>query len=489
MQNSFQRDRVGGHQCLRVLVVDDEENLQELLRGELTSRGHEVTVCNSGRAALKVLEKSTFDAAILDLKMPGMSGIELLQHLKHLQPDVEAVIQTGFATQETAIEALRLGAFDYITKPCKMAEIEAILGRIAEKRELTHRAMALQTRVEAAEGHAVLVGRSAAMQAVHRLIATVAPTDSTVMILGETGTGKELVARTIFEQSHRCGTTFVPVNCGALSENLVESELFGHRKHAFTGAERDHKGLFEVANGGTLFLDELGELKANIQVKLLRFLESGEIRRVGDNEPIHTDVRVLCATNRDLWAMCQREEFREDLFYRVNTFEIRLPPLRERRSDIPELAMHLLARAARRPAEHVQGLLSHGMLEAMCNYDWLGNVRELANAMEYAWIMAGGQTLVADHLPAHIRGGRTPAILSFPGRMQAAAASASAPPPPPAAPAPAGGSLAEVEMAHIFRVLEKHNGHKASAANELGISLKTLYNKLNRYEEEHRAAG
>jgi DNA-binding NtrC family response regulator len=471
-----------------VLVVDDEEHLQELLRGELTDRGHEVTVCNSGRAALKVLEKSTFDAAILDLKMPGMSGIELLQHLKQVQPDVEAVIQTGFATQETAIEALRLGAFDYITKPCKMAEIEAILGRIAEKRELTHKAMALQTRVEAAEGHAVLVGRSPAMQAVHRLIATVAPTDSTVMILGETGTGKELVARTIFEQSHRASTTFVPVNCGALSENLVESELFGHRKHAFTGAERDHKGLFEVANGGTLFLDELGELKANIQVKLLRFLESGEIRRVGDNEPIHTDVRVLCATNRDLWAMAQRDEFREDLFYRVNTFEIRLPPLRERRSDIPELAVHLLARAARRQPEQVQSLLSHGLVEAMCNYDWPGNVRELANAMEYAWIMAGGQTLVADHLPTHIRGGRTPAILSFPGRNQVAAPPAPLPPAPTPAPA-AGGSLAEVEMAHIFRVLEKHNGHKASAANELGISLKTLYNKLNRYEEEHRAAG
>ena len=262
MQNMFQRppasQRTSGHPALRVLVVDDEEHLQDLLRTELVDRGHEVTVCGNGRAALKVLEKSTFDAAILDLKMPGMSGIELLQHLKAAQPDVEAVIQTGFATQETAIEALRLGAFDYITKPCKMAEIEAILGRIAEKRELTHKTIALQTRVQAAEGHSVLIGRSATMQAVHRLIATVAPTDSAVLILGETGTGKELVARTIFEQSLRAHTTFVPVNCGALSENLVESELFGHRKHAFTGAERDHKGMFEVANGGTLFLDELG---------------------------------------------------------------------------------------------------------------------------------------------------------------------------------------------------------------------------------------
>ncbi len=480
--------RSGGRQLLRVLVVDDEEHLQDLLRTELSDRGHEVTVCPSGRAALKVLETSTFDAAILDLKMPGMSGIELLQHIKHAQPDVEAVIQTGFATQETAIEALRLGAFDYITKPCKMAEIEAILGRIAEKRELMNKTLALQSRVEAAEGHAVLVGRSPAMQAVHRLIATVAPTDSSVLILGETGTGKELVARTIFEQSQRASTTFVPVNCGALSENLVESELFGHRKHSFTGAERDHKGLFEVANGGTLFLDELGELKPNIQVKLLRFLESGEIRRVGDNEPIHTDVRVLCATNRDLWASVQRDEFREDLYYRVNTFEIRLPPLRERRSDIGELALNLLARAARRPVEQIQMLLGRSVVEAMCNYDWPGNVRELANAMEYAWIVSGGQALQAEHLPVHIRTGRTPAILSFPGRIAAAQAALPPTPPEPHHTTASGGSLAEIEMSHIFRVLEKHKGHKQSAAQELGISLKTLYNKLNKYEEEHRAA-
>jgi transcriptional regulator with PAS, ATPase and Fis domain len=269
---------------------------------------------------------------------------------------------------------------------------------------------------------------------------------------------------------------------------LVESELFGHRKHSFTGAERDHKGLFEVANGGTLFLDELGELKPNIQVKLLRFLESGEIRRVGDNEPIHTDVRVLCATNRDLWATVQRDEFREDLYYRVNTFEIRLPPLRERRSDIGDLALNLLSRAARRPIENVQPLLGRAVVDALCNYDWPGNVRELANAMEYAWIVSGGQGLLAEHLPVHIRNGRAPAILSFPGRIAAQAA----PPPAPTEPHHAtgsGGSLAEMEMSHIFRILEKHKGHKQSAAQELGISLKTLYNKLNKYEEEHRAAG
>lgn len=477
------RERLHAHRCLRILVVDDEQHLQDLIRMELADRGHEVTICSNGQQALRVAQNSAFDAAILDLKMPGMNGIELLQHLKHMCPDTEAIIQTGYATQETAIEALRLGAFDYITKPCKMTEIEAILGRIAEKRELTNKALALQTRVHAAEGPSVLVGRSAAMQAVHRLIATVAPTDSTVLILGETGTGKELVARTIFEQSLRREMPFVPVNCAALSENLVESELFGHKRGAFTGADRDHKGMFQVANGGTLFLDELGELNRNIQVKLLRFLESGEIRRVGDNEPLHTDVRVLCATNRDLWGMAQQEGFREDLYYRVNTFEIRLPALRDRRADIPELALHLLARAAKRPAEHAQTLLTSGALTALSQYDWPGNVRELANAMEYACIMSAGQPIVADHLPAHIRGGRVAPVLPFPVRANAMAAA------PPAATPTVAGSLAEVEMAHILRTLEKHSGHKARAAEELGISLKTLYNKLNKYEEEHRAVG
>src|SRR6516225_794747 len=366
------------HNSLRVLFVDDEKSLQEFMRSELPRLGHEVTVCNNGRAALKVLEKSTFDAAILDLKMPGMSGIELLQYLKQLQPETEAVIQTGFSTQETAIEALRLGAFDYITKPCRLAEIEAILGRIAEKRELTNRTLALESRVQAAEGPTVLVGRSPAVVAVHQLIATVAPTDATVLILGETGTGKELVARTIFQQSRRAAMPFVPVNCGAFNENLVEGELFGYRKGIYTGADRDHKGLFEVANGGTLFLDELGELNKNIQVKLLRFLESGEIRRMGETEPIHTDVRVMCATNRDLQSMIKDDTFREDLYFRVNTFEIRLPPLRERRGDIPELAAHLLARAARRPVEQVAGLLTPPAIDALCNYHWQGNVRELA---------------------------------------------------------------------------------------------------------------
>src|SRR5947209_8204701 len=370
------------------------------MRSELPRLGHEVSVCPDGRAALKTLEKNTFDAAILDLRMPGMTGIEVLEHLKQVSPDTEVVLMTGHASQETAIAAVNLGAFAYITKPCKLVEIEAILGKILEKRALKNQNLALQNRVQAAEGPTILVGQSAPMAAVHRLISTVAPTDSTVLILGETGTGKELAARALWQESKRAEMPFVPVNCGALSQNLVESELFGHRKHAFTGAERDHKGLFEVANGGTVFLDELGELDKNIQVKLLRFLESGEIRRVGDNTPSKTDVRVLCATNRDPRAMIAKDEFREDLFFRVNTFEIRLPPLRERRADIPELALHLLARAARRPIDQVAELLTPDAVAALQDHEWPGNVRELANVMQHALILSNGDPIGPEHFPS-----------------------------------------------------------------------------------------
>jgi DNA-binding NtrC family response regulator len=467
------------------LFADDEKSLQEFMRSELPRLGHEVVVCPDGKAALKALEKSTFDAAILDLRMPGLTGIEVLEQIRQISPDTEAIVMTGHASMETAIEAVRLGAFDYITKPCKLAELQTLLERVAEKRDLKHRNIVLEKRVQAAEGPTVLVGTSPAMSGVNRMIATVAPTESTVMILGETGTGKELVARTLFEKSQRAGMPFVPVNCGALSEHLVESELFGHRRGAFTGADRDHKGLFEVANGGTLLLDEVGELNKNVQVKLLRFLESGEIRRVGETEPFRTDVRVLCATNRDLRSMIKADEFREDLYFRINTFEIRLPPLRERRPDIPALARHLLARAARRPFEQVAELLSPEAIDTLLEHDWPGNVRELANVMEHAYIIASGARIEPEHLPHHIRhhAPTAPATISI-------AQAPGAPVPPPVEPAhPGARTLREIEMEHVLRVLEKHSGNKPAAATELGISLKTLYNKLNQLQEDRKHAG
>ena len=481
------KERVESHKTLRVLFVDDERSLQEFMRAELPRLGHEVTVCADGKAALKVLEKTRFDAAILDLRMPGLTGIDVLTYLKQVSPGTEAVVMTGHASQETAIEALRLGAFDYITKPCKLAEIEAILNKIAERRALQNKALALQTRVQAAEGPSNLVGSSPSMNPVHRLIATVAPTDSTVMILGETGTGKDVVARTLWEKSKRAEMPFVPVNCGALPENLVESQLFGHRKGAYTGADRDHKGMLEVANGGTLFLDEIGELSKNVQVKLLRFLESGEVLRLGETEPFKVDVRVICATNRPLREMIREDTFREDLYFRINTFEVRLPPLRERRPDIPDLARHLLSRAARRPVDQVGHLLTPEAIDVLLEYDWPGNVRELANVMEHAYIIAGGQAITPDDLPHNLRSRSEPTTISISSARAAAAAPAPTMPAEPTGPGPR--TLRDIEMEHILKVVKKHNDSKPKAAEELGISLKTLYNKLNQLEEERRSAG
>jgi DNA-binding NtrC family response regulator len=487
------------HSRLRVLFVDDEPNLGQIMQHELPRHGCDVTVCTDPNAAIDALKRWSFDAAVLDIKMHGddRAGIKVLGFLKQVAPDTEVVMLTGYASERTMVEAMRLGACDYLRKPCNFAEIEAVLIRIREKRKLKQSAMALQTRVAAAEGPSLLVGTSPAMVPVQRLLDTVAPTDATVLITGETGTGKEMVARTLFLKSRRGEMPFVPVNCGALSPTLVESQLFGHRKGAFTGADKDHKGLFEVANGGTLFLDELGELDRNIQVKLLRFLESGEIRPIGANEPTIVDVRVVCATNRDLPQMIAAGDFREDLLYRLNTFEVRLPPLRDRKPDIPELARHLLARAAKRPVEQVGHLLQPDAIEAMFQYDWPGNVREVANAMEYAYIVSGGQPITEAHLPQNVRNrqprafsGQRSAVSQPPVVLPHPQLAAGYPPVAhaPGSPSPAR-TLADIEMEHILRAYEKNGRNKQATAAELGISLKTLYNKLNRYEEERRQAG
>src|SRR5262245_15335762 len=381
--------------------------LREFMRSELPRLGHDITVCQDSKSGIEMVKKATFDAAILDLRMEhDKAGLQVLAALKQVSPDTEAVIMTGYGSTETAVEALRLGAFDYLTKPCKLTDIEALLLRVQEKRRLKNKTAALETRVEKAEGPPGLIGASPAMIPVQQFIERVAQTEARVLITGETGTGKEVVARSLYQKSTRSEMPFVPVNCGALTQNLAESQLFGHKKGAFTGADRDHKGFFEVANGGTVFLDELGELDKNIQVKLLRFLESGEIQRLGDNHPITVDVRVVCATHRDLRQMIADGQFREDLLYRLNMFPVHLPPLRERLPDIAELARHLLARAAKRPVENVAALLTPEALRVMTEYNWPGNVRELANAMEYAWIVSGGQPITPTHLPHDVRNPR-----------------------------------------------------------------------------------
>lgn len=417
--------------------------------------GHEVTVCPDGTTAVAALERNTYDCLLLDLDMPGYSGIEVIEKAKELSPEADAVVLTGKSSLETAVAALRQGAFDYLTKPCRLVELESLLKRVAEKRQLTNQYRALKKRLENLEGSSDLIGDSAPMEKVRKLISKVAPTDATVLILGETGTGKELVARALHDQSQRNKKPFVAINCGALPEHLIESELFGHRKGAFTGADDHRTGLFEVADGGTLFFDEIGELPKPMQAKLLRFLESGEVRRVGENEPFICDVRVVCATHRRLDEMVSEKEFREDLWYRINTFEIHLPPLRERIDDIPLLAAALAGRFHRNPPKSKK-LFAKPTLETLYRHCWPGNVRELANVIEHAIILCDDGLIKPEHLPSRFASRR---LQAFSGGS--------------------GGTLREIEVQAIQDAIEKHDGNKAEAAEQLGVSLKTLYNKLS----------
>ena len=458
---------------LRVLFVDDEQSIADLMRSELPRMGHSATVVQSPAEAIRALSEHSFDAAIVDLKMPGGSGWDVIDHMRTAAPDTEYVISTGHGSMDEAIRAIRMGAYDFLPKPVSLFEISSVLNRIGDKKALQNKNTALESRLERVEGRSDLIGDSSPMNRVRKLIDKIAPTDSAVLILGETGTGKEMVARRIHEQSERANAPFVAVNCGALPENLVESEFFGHRKGAFTGAETARSGLFEVANGGTLFLDELGELDKGMQVKLLRFLESGEVRRVGENESFNVDVRIVCATNRDLQEMVDDGTFREDLVFRVNTFEIHLPPLRERREDIPQLARHLIARHLKRDVEQIpDDMFSEETIAMLQAHDWSGNVRELANVLEHAVILSDGEQISPEDLPrslsrkaggSSVSGG---AEVSFGQHSQ---------------------TLREMEDQMILHVLEKHSGDKPAAANELGIALKTLYNRLNQMDERKNA--
>jgi DNA-binding NtrC family response regulator len=451
---------------LAILFADDERSLQELMKLEIPRMGHRVTVCPDGITAAAALEKDTFDCLLVDLDMPGLNGIDVIARAKELCPDADAVVLTGKSSLETAIAALRHGAFDYLTKPCKLVEIEALMRRVQEKRRLTQQYRALKRRLERIEGSPRLVGTSAGIERVRTLISKVAPTGSTVLILGETGTGKELVARSVHDQSPRANEPFVAINCGALPESLIESELFGHRKGAFTGADEHRVGLFEVANGGTIFLDEIGELPKTMQAKLLRVLESREIRRVGENRATTVDVRVVCATHRDLPEMVTTADFREDLMYRINTFEIFLPPLRDRLEDIGELAEHLLTRF-RGKAGSGKRHLTEDAVALLRSHVWPGNVRELANVVEHATILCDDGPISAEYLPAHFnRRQLTGSAVNHPGPI----------------------SLRDLEMQAIYQALERNGGNKPKAADELGISLKTLYNKLNQASDLEKTA-
>lgn len=434
--------------------------------------GHTSTVCRSAREAVEAVGTNTFDAAIVDLKMPGGSGWDVIDHLREHSPETHYVISTGHGSMDDAIRAIRMGAYDFLPKPVSLFEISAVLQRIGDRISLENKNTALTNRLQQVEGRSDLIGESQGMRRVKTLIEKIAPTDSAVLILGETGTGKEMVARRIHEQSERNDQPFVAVNCGAIPENLVESELFGHRKGAFTGADSARTGLFEVANGGTLFLDELGELNKSMQVKLLRFLESGEVRRVGENEPFKVDVRIVCATNRDLQEMVTEGTFREDLVFRVNTFEIHLPPLRERREDIPELARHLIARHLKRESVS-DAFLKDETLEILKAQDWSGNVRQLANVMEHAMILSDGECITPADLPQKLISGGS-------GKASGTSTGTTFFSDEPK-------TLREMEDQMILHVLDKYEGDKPAAAKELGIALKTLYNRLSQLDEKRKA--
>jgi DNA-binding NtrC family response regulator len=443
---------VAGGRKGRILIVDDELVVRDSLLNWFEAEGYEVGAAASGKEALAAVQQKQWDLALVDIKMPGMDGMELQRRLRDADPELTVIIMTGYASVETAVQALKNGAYDYITKPVDPDElahlVENALGHKRYKRELEK----LRENLEEIYPETKLIGNSPAMRRVLELIEMVAPTDTTVLISGESGTGKELVARAIHAASPRRHMPMVVIHCGALTETLLESELFGHEKGAFTGAQYRKKGKFEIADGGTVFLDEISDISLKTQTDLLRVLQEKEIQRVGGTQTIKVDFRCIAATNKNLEDLVKAGTFRPDLYYRLKVFAIDLPPLRERKEDIPLLADHFLKKYAAAMNKPVPKL-SQAALELLLSYDWPGNVRELENAVERAMVIGRGPEIQPE---------------DFPFQLQAK-------------PAAAGRSLEDVERAHIERVLQETGGNLSRTARILGIDRTTLYNKLRRY--------
>jgi len=441
-----------------ILVIDDEETMRDSCRQTLSRDGSRVEVAEDGIKGLSMLEKELFDLVILDLKMPGLSGMEVLKKIKEKDPEIVVVVITGYATVESAVEAMKKGAYDFIPKPFTPEGLRLVVERALEKRRLWLDNVLLRAQLKDKFGEEVIIGQSAPMREVEKLVRQVAPTDTTVLISGGTGTGKELIARAVHSQSNRNDKPFIVVDCGGLVESLFESELFGHVKGSFTGATETKHGRFEVANGGTVFLDEIGNISINIQAKLLRVLQEKEISRVGSPHVIKVDVRVIAATNKDLLKSVKEQTFREDLFYRLSVVPIVLPSLRQRREDIPLLANHFLAKYNKKRGKGVTAI-SDSAMKVLTEYDWPGNVRELENVIERAVILTKGGVIEPTDLWYYELSGET-ASSSDTNEVK---------------------SLTDVEREHIIRTLEMLNGHIGKASEALGIDRKTLRLKLRKY--------
>jgi two-component system response regulator PilR (NtrC family) len=457
----------------RVLVVDDERSMRELLSIVLRRDGYDVLLAADGKAAVDLLKRERVDVLITDIRMPEMNGVDVLREAKRIDPEIISIIMTAFASTGTAVDALRLGAADYVHKsPNAVNDLRLRVRKELERKRLQQENVLLKRQLGTPNKFANIVGGSSAMMSVFELIETIAPTGSTVLITGESGTGKELVARAIHARSSRSDRPFVAVNCGALPDTLLESELFGHMRGAFTGADTNKKGLLEVAEKGTIFLDEIGEMSTMTQVKLLRVLQDRKFRRLGGTEEVEADIRIIAATNRDLAKMVAAGEFREDLFYRINVIPVKLPPLRERHDDVQALAEHFVEKYAQQMKKDIQGI-SGAAIACLRSYSWPGNVRELENAIERAVALERTPAVLPDSLPEDVR------------------AAAGVAPPGTTAQTVEERTLddgfdleqhvQDIEREYIMEALRRSNGVKKNAAELLGLSFRQFRYLLKKY--------
>ena len=444
---------------INLLIAEDEKNLGLVLQRELARLGHNVTLVHDSEAAIKAAQETEFDVALLDIMMPGRSGLEVLRELREMEQAPEVLMMTGHATVETALQAMKLGAYDYLTKPCHISELEAILHKAYEKRQLRQENLLLHSRLQYREKSPNMIVVSEKMTQIMQLVRKVATSNAIVLVTGESGTGKELIAATVHHFSNRHSGPYIDISCAAIQETLLESELFGYEAGAFTSAQKRKLGLFELANHGTLFLDEIGEMSLTLQSKLLRVLETQSFYRVGGTKKVEVDVRVVAATNRDLEQDVAEGKFRGDLLYRINNFTIKLPPLRDRIEDIPAIAHNFLSQ--------VSGgnrlTISEDAMDVLMNHDWPGNVRELRNVIERAVILCSGDTIMVDDLPIEIYRAKPSFIVATNGHSESPT------------------SLDEMKKQQIMSILEQTNWHQGKACDILGISPSTLYRQLKSY--------